>query len=73
MANIYDYDSRDILAGVLNCGVLDVDFIVRKINISFLYQSSVMVVSEIAFRFFLIRERLFCRQIDNHRQLNMRF
>ncbi len=32
MANIYDYDSRDILAGVLNCGVLDVDFIVRKIN-----------------------------------------
>ena len=46
---------------------------VDKINISFLYQSSVMVVSEIAFRFFLIRERLFCRQIDNHRQLNMRF
>ena len=32
MANIYDYDSRDILADVLNCGVLDVDFIVRKIN-----------------------------------------
>ena len=48
-------------------------FIVSKINISFLYQSSVMVVSEVAFRFFLIRECLFCRQIDNHRQLNMRF